>query len=715
MASTWSALKVELLETGQNSGQWGNLTNANLGDAVLGEAITGSATVDFPSDADVTITLTDFATTQAARNLRLNITESSTGVGSVRNLILGSNCQIEKFYLINNTGTGAKTVKNTSGTGITVPAGKATLVYNDGTNVVDAASYFTSLTLGSALPVASGGTGLTAGTSGGIPAYTASGTLTSSGVLAQYGVVIGGGAGAVPTSTAVGASTHVLTSNGSGVAPTFQAPASSGTVTAVSVASTNGFAGTSSGGATPALTLSTSITGVLKGNATAISAAVAGTDYVTPAGSETLTNKTINASNNTVTNVSLTSGVTGTLPVANGGTGLATLTANNVLLGNGASAPLFVAPGSSGNVLTSNGSTWASTAPAGGSSVKISSRTSNTVLGTADNSYLIDITSGTFTQTFTAAATLGSGWFCYVRNSGTGDITLDPNASEQIDGKTSYVMYPQECRLIQCSGTAFTSVVIHPFIRTITSTATLVVPPGYSRFAGTLWGGGGSGGKSSNCCRNTGGGGGGAAMPFQMTSAELIAAGFIVTVGAGGVAQTGATNGNAGGATTIGGYGYAYGGGAGGGSTGNSKLGGGGGGAFGPGSTGGNFSDLYAYGGSPAIDASGTSSLRNISGGAFGGAWSSTAVNLGSGHGHYGGGGGGSSGVGGNSVYGGAGGGHGCSGSGGSSFFGGNGGAGGGAGSGTAGSAPGGGGGGTLTGASSGAGGNGQVVIFGVA
>ena len=74
MASTWSSLKIELLESGANSGTWGTLTNVNLGDDVLGEAITGQATVDFPSDADVTITLTDSATTQAARNLRLNIT-----------------------------------------------------------------------------------------------------------------------------------------------------------------------------------------------------------------------------------------------------------------------------------------------------------------------------------------------------------------------------------------------------------------------------------------------------------------------------------------------------------------------------------------------------------------------------------------------------------------------------------------------------------------
>jgi hypothetical protein len=53
---------------------------------------------------------------------------------------------------------------------------------------------------------------------------------------------------------------------------------------------------------------------------------------------------------------------TGTLPVANGGTGVATLTANNVLLGNGTSALQAVAPGTNGNVLTSNGTTWVSQA-----------------------------------------------------------------------------------------------------------------------------------------------------------------------------------------------------------------------------------------------------------------------------------------------------------------------------------------------------------------
>jgi hypothetical protein len=78
---------------------------------------------------------------------------------------------------------------------------------------------------------------------------------------------------------------------------------------------------------------------------------------------DTLTNKTINGSSNTLT-VRLANDVSGTLPVANGGTGATTLAANNVLLGNGTSAPQAVAPGASGNILTSDGTTWTSSTPA---------------------------------------------------------------------------------------------------------------------------------------------------------------------------------------------------------------------------------------------------------------------------------------------------------------------------------------------------------------
>jgi hypothetical protein len=64
--------------------------------------------------------------------------------------------------------------------------------------------------------------------------------------------------------------------------------------------------------------------------------------------------------------VVLTTDVSGILPVANGGTGASSLTANNVILGNGTSAVQVVAPSTAGNVLTSNGSTWQSTTPAAG-------------------------------------------------------------------------------------------------------------------------------------------------------------------------------------------------------------------------------------------------------------------------------------------------------------------------------------------------------------
>jgi hypothetical protein len=66
----------------------------------------------------------------------------------------------------------------------------------------------------------------------------------------------------------------------------------------------------------------------------------------------------------TLSGVDLSSQVTGTLPVANGGTGATSMTANNVILGNGTSAVQVVAPGTSGNLLTSNGSTWSSATPA---------------------------------------------------------------------------------------------------------------------------------------------------------------------------------------------------------------------------------------------------------------------------------------------------------------------------------------------------------------
>ena len=183
MASTYSALKIELIGTGEQSGTWGATTNTNL-DIALGEVITGSADVAF-SSADVTVTLTDTNTAQTARNLRLNLTGTS---GGARQLILGSGCQIEKLYLINNNLADAVTIKNTAGTGISVPAGRSTFVFNNGTNVVDATNYLSSLTspslnsTGGALNGTIGATTPAAGT------FTV-GTFTSDSAFTSTGAV----------------------------------------------------------------------------------------------------------------------------------------------------------------------------------------------------------------------------------------------------------------------------------------------------------------------------------------------------------------------------------------------------------------------------------------------------------------------------------------------------------------------------------------------
>jgi hypothetical protein len=151
MASTYSDLKIELIGTGEQSGTWGTTTNNNLGTA-LGEAITGTADVAF-SSADVTLTLTNTNAAQTARNLRLNLTGTS---GGARNLILGSGCQIEKIYLVNNGLADAVTVKNTTGSGVVVPAGKSMYVFNNAVDVVDVLTYFSGTVVSSAATITGG-------------------------------------------------------------------------------------------------------------------------------------------------------------------------------------------------------------------------------------------------------------------------------------------------------------------------------------------------------------------------------------------------------------------------------------------------------------------------------------------------------------------------------------------------------------------------------
>jgi hypothetical protein len=163
------------MATGENSGTWGNVTNDNLGVA-LEEAIVGSADVPFAS-GNVTLTLTNTNATQTARNLRLNLTGTT---GGARDLIVPA---IEKLYIVNNGCADTVTIKVTGQTGIAVPAGKTLFVYNNGTDCVNAITHLTSLTLATALPIASGGTGSNTATFSGANITSLNASSISSGTI----------------------------------------------------------------------------------------------------------------------------------------------------------------------------------------------------------------------------------------------------------------------------------------------------------------------------------------------------------------------------------------------------------------------------------------------------------------------------------------------------------------------------------------------------
>jgi hypothetical protein len=156
MASTYSNLGIELIGTGDQSGTWGTTTNTNLGTA-LEEAIVGTVNQAVTA-VDLTLPWSTASNaTQVARHLRLNLTGSSGGASNLIVPTLASG----KNYIIKNSSDTAITVKTAAGTGILVPAGNAMSLYQDGTNVVDAVTHMSSLTLTTALAIAQGGTGAT--------------------------------------------------------------------------------------------------------------------------------------------------------------------------------------------------------------------------------------------------------------------------------------------------------------------------------------------------------------------------------------------------------------------------------------------------------------------------------------------------------------------------------------------------------------------------
>jgi hypothetical protein len=209
-----------------------------------------------------------------------------------------------------------------------------------------------TLTLGGTLAVVNGGTGQTSYTDGQLLIGNTTGnTLTKATLTPGSGVSISNGGGSI----------------------TISATGSGGTVTSVSVVSANGFAGTvATATTTPAITLTTTITGVLKGNGTAISAATADVDYIAPSAPVTKTaNFTVAVGETWIINNKSGSTCTVTLPSAasypgryltfqnNQDQSLVSASSNVIPQGGGA-AGTAILTNVSGNwaTLVSNGTNW---------------------------------------------------------------------------------------------------------------------------------------------------------------------------------------------------------------------------------------------------------------------------------------------------------------------------------------------------------------------
>jgi hypothetical protein len=314
------------------------------------------------------------------------------------------------------------------------------------------------------LPVGNGGTGQTTYTNGQLLIGNSSGnTLAKATLTAGTGIAITNGAGSITVAaTNNGTVTSVDVSGGTTGLTTSGGPITgSGTITiAGTLAVANGGTGgtTQSGARTGlgATTLGSNLFTITnpdavtfpRFNADNTVSSLSDSDFRTAIGAGTGSVTSV-AGTGTANGLTLSGTVTSSGNLTLSGT---SYTANNVLLGNGTSAFQTVAPGSSGNVLTSDGTTWISAAPSGGT-ITIDNKTGAYTVISSDNGKVINCTANTFTVSLTAAASLGAGFNVSIWNTGTGTITIDPAGSETVDGTTTRVLRPGEGTQIICTGT----------------------------------------------------------------------------------------------------------------------------------------------------------------------------------------------------------------------------------------------------------------------